>query len=213
MSTVDTSITSAGIKDSLRILNQYDKTLRRQITVEYKSIVSPMTQEARELVPSEPPLSGWARSWSPEGASNAVLPFASSPRSREPKLTFGASQMQYRAGRRQYAEWAKWKAGLTAYISGKRPQTIGNYTRNLAAFGIRWQGPAAVLFDTSKQARTPQGQQMVAALERKFGPPSRVMWRAYQRTSIDIQHELRQLVAKINREASNAIARGTTKGA
>ena len=211
MSTVDTSITSAGIKDSLRVLNDYDKKLRRQITVEYKSIVSPMTQDARELVPTDAPLSGWARNWSPSGAASPVLPFSRSPRSRTPKLTFPGAQMQFKAGRREYAQWLNWKAGLNAYISGKRPQTIGNYTRNLAAFGIRWQGPAAVLFDTSKQAKTPQGQRMVAALERKFGPPSRVMWRAYERTSLDIQYELRQLIAKINREANNVIARGKTK--
>ena len=212
MSTVETSITSAGIKDSLRVLNDYDKKLRRQITIEYKSIVSPMTQDAKELVPGEAPLSGWERSWTPSGAASPVLPFTKSPRSRQPRLTYGSRQMNSRGGRREYGQWLQWKQGINAYISGKRPQTLGNYTRNLAAFGIRWQGPAAVLFDTSKQAKTPQGQQMVAAIERKYGPPSRVMWRAYQRASLDIQNELRQLIAKINREANNVIARGKTEG-
>jgi hypothetical protein len=212
VSTVETSITSAGIKDSLRVLNDYDKRLRRQITVEYKSIVSPMTQDARELVPTEAPLSGFNRQWTPSGASSSVLPFTKSPRGRQPRLTYGANQFQSKQGRREYGQWLQWKAGLNAYISGKRPQTIGSYTRNLAAFGIRWQGAASVLFDTSKQARTPQGQQMVAALERKYGPPSRVMWRAYERTSRDIQHELSQLIAKINREANRVIATGKSQG-
>ena len=208
--TVDTSITSAGIKDSLRVLNDYDKRLRRRITVEYKEIVHPMTSEAKALVPTSEPLSGWARSWTPAGSDYQVLPYTGSRTSRPPRPP-RANWQQYKEERRQHGKWMAWKMGLNAYISGKRPFTTGTYTRNLAAFGIRWQGPAAVLFDTSGQAKTPQGARMIAALERKYGKPSRVMWRAYERTSLDIQFELRQLIDKINREAMRVMARGNTK--
>jgi hypothetical protein len=62
---------------------------------------------------------------------------------------------------------------------------------------VRWQGPAAVLFDTSNTARSEQGRQMVAALNSKFGKPSRSMWRAYERQDEKVQREMRKLVNDI----------------
>ena len=38
---------------------------------------------------------------------------------------------------------------------------------------------------------------MVAALNSKYGTPSRVMWRAYERSDSQVQYELRKLVNKV----------------
>jgi hypothetical protein len=200
--TAETTITTAGIKDALRVLNSIDKKARRAITTEYREIVQPVVAQAQNFVPTKPPLSGMARSWTPEGSNYEVLPYSKSPKQRPPKLTYGANQMQAKEGRRQYGNWLQWNAGIRAYVSGKRPQSIGGYTRNLAAFGIKWQGPAAVLFDTSGQGATPQGQQMVAALTARYGKPSRVMWRAYERADREMQNKIEQLMKKIMREAN-----------
>jgi hypothetical protein len=113
--------------------------------------------------------------------------------------------MNFPGGRRQMVNWMKWQADQKAYVSGKKPRTVGDYTRNLAAFGVRWQGPTAILFDTSGQAKTPQGQRMISALSRRYGKASRVMWRAYQRADGEVQRELEQLVKKIMNDASDAI--------
>lgn len=206
MSTRET-IEVAGVKEALRALNDTDKKLRRQITRDYKEIMADTVTDAKSLVPKDAPLSGFNRSWTPQGAQGSVLPFAGGGAARAPRKP-SQYEMNFRGGRRQYAKWAIWAQGINAYISGKRPKTVGNYTRNLAAFGVKWQGPAAVLFDTSAQANTPQGQRMVAALQRKFGPPSRVMWRAYEQTSLDVQHELRELVRHIMRSVENEANRG-----
>lgn len=185
-----------GVKEALAELQKTQKKLRRQITHEYREIVQPTVSVARNLVPSEAPLSGFDRSWTPRGAQGSVLPFQGGGRARTPRLP-SARERNFPGGRRQYGNWLKWQAGLNAYVSGKRPRTVGNYTRNLAAFGVRWQGPAAVLFDTSGQASTPQGQRMIAALTAKYGPPSRVMWRAMEQTDEDVHFRLRRLVNKI----------------
>lgn len=201
---VSGTIQVEGVKEALAELNKTQKGLRREITRNYRDIMQPTVSEARQLVPNEPPLSGFERSWTPQGASSPVLPFQGGRGSRAPRKPT-AREINFPGGRRQYGQWLQWQAGLNSYISGKRPQTRGGYTRNLAAFGVRWQGPAAVLFDTSGKARTPQGARMIQALQARFGPPSRVMWRAYEQTSLDVQEELRQLVRKIMRSVNKAV--------
>ena len=191
---VDNQIEVAGIKEALRELNNIDKKLRRQITKDYQEIVKPVVMDAQALVPPAAPLSGFERSWTPAGSSTAILPFgggASAP--REP----ARGHFRSRQGRRQRGKWMQWKYGIRGYVSGKQPRTFNNYTKNLATFGIRWQGPTAVLFDTSGKANTPQGAQMVAALQARYGRPSRVMWRAYQTAGAELQGEMRDLVNEI----------------
>jgi hypothetical protein len=102
-------------------------------------------------------------------------------------------------------KWLAWQKGMNAYVSGKKPITVGSYTRNLAAFGVKWQGPAAVLFDTSGQSRTLQGARMVAALTARYGAPSRVMWRAWKTAGPDVQDEVQQLINRIMHQASEAL--------
>lgn len=191
---VDNQIEVAGIKEALRELNDIDKKLRRQITRDYQEIVKPVVMDAQALVPPAAPLSGFERSWTPAGSTMAVLPFgggASVPREPSP------GNWQTRGGRRKKARWLQWKYGIRGYVSGKQPRTFNNYTKNLATFGIRWQGPTAVLFDTSAKANTPQGAQMIAALQARYGRPSRVMWRAYQSAGAELQGEMRDLVNEI----------------
>lgn len=201
------AIQVVGVKDALATLNKIDKKTRRQITKDYATIVQPLVDDAKQLVPKDAPLSGFNRSWTPSGSNEAVLPYTGrSTASRAPRKP-GKREMNYSSGRKQMVKWMLWEAGIKAYVSGKKPITVGGYTRNLSAFGVRWQGPAAVLFDTAGQSSTPQGAQMIAALSSKFGKPSRVMWRAYERSDIQIQHRMDDLVKRIMRDAQQAIKR------
>ena len=172
-----------GIKEALRDLNTIDKKLRRSLTVEYKEIVYPMVNEAIHLVPSKAPMSGFDRQWVPR--SNAKL-FAS-------------------PGKEAVLPWSFRSGQIKPFISGKRPRVSGFGTQNLATFGMRWLGKGSVLFDTASNSTTKQGAQMVQTLNARFGGPSRVMWRAYENTSLDIQYELRQLVEKIMRAVGREI--------
>lgn len=179
-----------GIKEALAELNSIDKRFRRALTGEYKTIVHPMVAEAQQLVPLQAPMSGWKRMWTPRA------------------WTQGGGWYK-----QQFEDVLPWVGvspirDIKPFLSGKKPRTYGGTTRSIAAMGMRWRSEEAVLFDQSGQARTPQGEQMIETLGRRFGPPSRVMWRAYERTSLDIQYELRQFVEKI----MNAVGRKVKVG-
>ena len=201
--TIRTDIRAVGIKDALRELNTIDKRARRAVTRDYNEIVQPIVRDAKTLVPREAPLSGFERSWSP-GGRGELLPWGVNNASRRPKVP--ANWQQSKQGRKQYRNAVLYDAKIRAYVSGKKPISSGGYTRNLAAFGVRWLGYESVLFDTSGHARTRQGQQMVAALTAKFGPPSRAMWRAYERSANDVQRSMRKLVERVMREVGRDLA-------
>lgn len=198
-----TNLEVAGLKESLKTLQSLDKSARRQITKDYKDLVQPLVSDARQLVPTDAPLSGFNRTWAPRGGQ-AVLPFMGNTGARAPRKP-SAREMNYPGGRKQMVQWMKWQQGLNAFVSGKKPRQYGDYTKNLAVFGVQWQGPAAVLFDTSRRANTPQGARMISVLQSRFGPASRVMWKAYQSADEAIQRDLEQLIQRIMREASDAL--------
>lgn len=200
-----TEIQVVGVKEALRELNSIDVKARRQLTRDFKQIMKPVTTDAAALVPRKEPLSGFARSWTPQGSSTPILPYAGNTRAREPRRPT-TREMNYRSGRRAEARWQQWQAGMNAYVSGKRPQTVGDKTRNLTAFGLRWQGPAAVLFDTSGRSSTPQGAQMVSALQAKFGSPSRVMWRAWATGGDEVEANVARLIKSLMAQVGRRIA-------
>lgn len=175
-----------GIKEALRDLNSIDKRLRREVTAEYRQIVRPMVNEASNLIPNTPPMSGWARSWNPTNAAGT--------RSTQPILPWG------RNGQYRNSEKAK------PYVSSKRPTEFRGIVRNLAAFGMFWAAKDAVLFDMSSDAKTPQGARMVTVLNNRFGQTSRAMWAAYERTDTAVQRELRNLVEKVMRAVGRDIS-------
>ena len=62
-STVTSNIEVVGLKEALKTLNKIDKSLRREITKDYKKIVQPVIDDAKNLVPTKAPLSGMARAY------------------------------------------------------------------------------------------------------------------------------------------------------
>lgn len=175
---VDTKIEVVGVKAALKELNTIDKKLRRQITKDFKEIVAPVVGDAVNLLPFKEPLSGWERGWNAapgrqkasEGGSRQILPWDD--------RTFYAAQIK-------------------PFTSGKTPKSFKGFTRNATTFGIRWTGPAARLFDQTRGGNTPQGQRMARVLSERFGPASRMIWRAYERSEPQVQDEMKRLVEKI----------------
>lgn len=170
---IDTQIEVVGIKDALRELNTIDKRLRRQVTADFRQIMKPATDAARNLVPLTEPMTGFARQWDPRPGIQTA--------SSDPVLPWSTKQ----------------RRNVDAYISGRRPRTVGNVTRDLTAFGMRWKSPAAVLFDTARNADTESGRRMVNTLTARFGPASRTMWAAWQRTEPAVRASIADLVNRI----------------
>ena len=89
--TTDLNIEIVGLKDALKILNSMDKSLRREITKDFKSIMDPVIKDAVQLVPTDAPLSGMSRVWVTK-SNTELLPWSNVKASRQIKkahrLTF-----------------------------------------------------------------------------------------------------------------------------
>lgn len=88
-------------------------------------------------------------------------------------------------------------SAVRPYVSGKKPRTFGAYTSSLGVFGIRWGLASAALFDMSQNSRTRQGASMIDNLNRQFGNPSRIMWKAWERTHNGVEQGMRELVNRV----------------
>ncbi len=173
-----------GIREALRTLNEIDKTYRRRLTVQYKTIVFPLVWEAQYLIPARAPMSGWNRSWTPRGGRG----------------NYGLPVFPWEKDAAKY---------IKPFLSGKRPRrTIGrsrSYIANATVMGVRWGYAPAVAFDMTHDYQTKQGAQMLQNLNARYGQPSRAMWRAYEQAGPDIQHEIRELVDQILRAVNKQL--------
>jgi len=161
--TVDVGMEFSGLKDALAELNKIDKSLRRQITKDFKAIVQPVVGRAESMLPSGAPLSGMARSW--KGKS-------------------GADIMSWND--------ARVRKNIKAFTSGKKVREApGGFKQNLGTFGIKWMGPQATLFDMGIKGTL--GANLVA----KYGPPSRVIYKAYESASADVERQVAELVNRV----------------
>jgi len=161
--TVDVGMEFSGLKDALAELNKIDKSLRRQITKDFKAIVQPVVGRAESMLPGGAPLSGMARSW--KGKS-------------------GADIMSWND--------ARVRKNIKAFTSGKKVREApGGFKQNLGTFGIKWMGPQATLFDMGIKGTL--GANLVA----KYGPPSRVIYKAYEAASADVERQVAELVNRV----------------
>jgi len=120
---VSTNIEVVGIKDALKTLNKIDKSLRREITKDYKKIVQPVIDDANKLVPTSAPLSGMARNW------------------------------ETRSGFKMLPWIPGFKQKIQAKINTRAIKEFGGNKVNVGTFIIQWQGATATMFDTSMAGR------------------------------------------------------------
>jgi hypothetical protein len=95
-------------------------------------------------------------------------------------------------------EPAKVNKNLKAFTSGKKiREAPGGFKQNLATFGIRWGGPQATLFDMARKGP------LSRSLQARFGPPSRIIWRAYEAQNEEVDKQVRDLVNKVMKLTGN----------
>jgi hypothetical protein len=115
------------------------------------------------MLPTGAPLSGMTRSW--KGKS-------------------GADIMSWQD--------ARVKRNIKAFTSGKKVrETPMGFKQNVGAFGIRWNGPQATIFDMAAKGL------MAENLRAKFGQPSRVIYRAYEDASEQVERQMQELVNRV----------------
>ena len=71
---IETRIEVYGLKEALKELNKIDKSLRREITKDYKRITAGLVSDIESAIPLNYPLSGWQRRWNLRG-SYEVFPW------------------------------------------------------------------------------------------------------------------------------------------
>ena len=176
--TVNTELSVVGAKEALRQLNKIDKVARRQVTKDYAGIVETVIIEARQLTPSQPPLSGMKHRWNP-GNRGDVFPYND----------------------------AKSDRSMKAFVSGKKPRQYGAYTSDLAVFGIRWSSASALVNEMSGRGPVPtaKGREMVAQLNRKYGDPGRFLWRAYLKHKDEVERRVDILIREVMRKVQKDI--------
>jgi len=157
-----------GLKEALRALNKIDRSMRLQVTKDYKEIVAPVVADIKSEIPLKPPMSGWAYQFKGNSGAN-VLPWKGNER-----------------------------AMVKPYISGKKPKSFGGFTSNLGVFGIRWNAPAATMFDMSHTSHSEHGTSMIQTLNMRYGSnKSRVMYKNWERHQAMVERGMENLVKRI----------------
>ena len=121
MNEVSAKIEVVGLKEALKTLNKIDKSLRREITKDYKKIVQPVIDDANALVPTGVPLSGMARNWQTRSGFQ-ILPWI-------PGM----------------------KQKIAAKINTRNIKEYGGNKSNVGTFAIQWKGATGTMFDTSME--------------------------------------------------------------
>lgn len=178
MSAASVNVEVVGVKEALRELNKIDKVARRQITKDYKELVAPVLNTARNLTPGTPPLSGMKYRWNP-GNRGDVFPYDDN----------------------------KSDKSMKPFVSGKKPRSFNGFTSHLATFGIRWSDPAGAVNEMSGRGAVPtaKGREMVAALTARYGLPGRFLWRAYLQHADDVVKGVEELVKDLMRQVNEKV--------
>jgi hypothetical protein len=172
-----TSIEIHGIKQALKEIQKMDKSLRRQITKDYKQIVSSVIADAHSNIPSTAPLSGMQRPW--KSRSGAML------------IPMGGWDSSVA------------KKMLKAKINTRKVKEFRGNKVNVGVFGITWTGAANTIFDISGKR---SGGNFVNQLNARYGRSSRIMWPSYEKNALRVEQEMVQLVERIMAEVGRNIS-------
>ncbi len=202
---VEVQLEIAGIKDALRALNDIDKKARRDLTKRYKDVVAAVIKEIQNAMPKDAPLSGFARNWDP----SRKRPVAASTFKRDIVAGLNA-QARRESGANAILPFYFENKDIKAGVSGKKPRrhTAGFYT-NLATFYIRATNPALELFDMAGRGggSTERGQLMIDKLTARFGQPSRVMWKTYEKHQNDVVRAVKEIVDDLMRRVQDEMGK------
>ena len=95
---------------------------------------------------------------------------------------------------------ARVRRNIKAFTSGKKVRDApGGFKQNLGVFGIKWLGPQATALDMLAKGV------MADNLTDRFGPPSRIIYKAYDSASDEVQQQVKDLVNKVMKLTNNAM--------
>jgi hypothetical protein len=172
-----TTIEIHGVKQALKEIQKVDKSLRRQITKDYKQIVSSVIVDAQRAIPNSAPLSGMNRGW--KGKSGAMI------------IPTGGW------------DGAKARKMVKAKINTRAPKEFRGQTVNVGTFSITWTGAANTVFDIAGRK---SGGNFINQLNARYGRGSRVMWPSYEKNATKVEREMIALVERVMAEVGRNIS-------
>lgn len=191
-----------GLKEALKELNSFDKSLRRQITRDYKQIMQPIEKDAKAGIKAigKQPMSGWSRSWNP--ANKRVKRFKVNPKRDQFSESERQRKVEESAANDGVFPWNTQAASrmIKAKINTRQPREFAGAMRNLQVFTISWLGAADEIFEMAGRetaGATPQGRQMIRTLNERFGKSGRILWNAYDKNRNTVDKEMRALVERV----------------
>lgn len=105
---------------------------------------------------------------------------------------------------------------MRTYNRGRKDVTVkvggrASRTGNDAAVRLQVRGKAPAMAEFARNAKTPQGEAMIRRLSR-LGGPGRFAWQAVDEREPQIVAEIRAEVRKTEREFTDRLAAGISKG-
>ena len=170
---VETNVQIYGIKNALKELNKIDKSLRREITKDYKQIVSSVITDAKQAVPSAAPLSGMNRRWKTKSGYDII-----------PEGGWNGAQAQ---------------KFIVAKISTRKVKEFNGDKVNVGTFRLVWAGLANQVFDISGRSAS---NALARALSARWGRASRLIWPAYEKNKSQVDDEMLKLCERVMNEVN-----------
>lgn len=183
----------SGLKETLDGLKEFDKKAVRKFTAVINKELSALQNEAKALVPTLPPMSGWQ-----------------TKASANPHKTVengGKRSVQSRGGE----GWPGWNAGVVAAgITKTRAEgrVSGDFTtsagalKNKSAAGKIFEG-AGYSNKSRKSTVTSgkgSGEQFKRTLSNRFGKASRLDWLVAFKHRVDVMNEVSKALEEAKRE-------------
>jgi hypothetical protein len=185
-----------GVREALRVLNGFDKTLRKQFNKDFKDAVDPMVRAAQRNVPTEAPLSGMTRNWKGQplwrGGSTERRQITSKLDTRKASRKITARSIMYET------------VGVVSVVAGGGKARNGvSRGRNIAIYDMAGRG---------NKPSTVQGMTLINRLNAKQGKASRAMWPAAEETLNDVTQNCRPIVDRAVADANRALRTATARG-
>jgi hypothetical protein len=120
MTVVSLDVEVVGVKDALRELREFDRSLSNELRRNARKIMQPIVLDAQRKIPTQA-LSGWDNTWTSAKSGVQLLPWDA-----------------YKA--RSYVK---------AKTSTKQPREYAGITRDISAFYVSWAGGVNAIFDAA----------------------------------------------------------------
>jgi hypothetical protein len=175
-SSVNLKVEVGGLKEALKTLNKIDPKLRRQITKDYKEAAKPLVDAIKNDIPQEAPVSGMERG----------------------RFSWGSPKDP-----RKFVD-----VKIDTRKARSRNLAVGAQYESMGVIKVRLRTAGLAVFDMAgkaSQGKTPAGAALIAALNQRFGRPSRAAWPNANRHLPDVLEAFEPITRRVMQETNREL--------